>query len=65
MTSIFIKLLILNRFFHFYLFNMDSALNIYTLVIKVYTGVPNIALEGSVSQIVYLGPGFYFMIKNG
>ena len=61
----FMKLLILNLFFHFYFLNMDISLNIYTLVIKFYTGVRNIPIEGSVSQIFYLGPGFYFMIKNG
>ena len=33
--------------------------------VKFYTGVPNIPLEGTVSQISYLGFGFYFMIKNG
>ena len=65
MTSIFMKLLILNRFFHFYFLNMDISLNMYTLVIQFYTGVPNISHEESVSQIFYLSPGFYFMIKNG
>ena len=44
---------------------MDISLNIYTLVITFYTDVLNIPLEGSVSQISYLGPTFYFMIKNG
>ena len=44
---------------------MDISLNIYTLVITFYTGVLNIPLEGTVSQIFDLGPGFYFMIKNG
>ena len=58
-------LLILNLFFHFYSLNMDISLNIYTLVIKFYTCVLDIPLEGSVSQIVYLGPGFYFMTKKG
>ena len=59
------NLLILNLFFHFYFFNMDILLNIYTLVIQFYTGVLDIPLEGSVSQIFYLGPSFYFMAKNG
>ena len=63
-TSIFIKLLILNLFLRFYFLNMDISLNIYTLVITVYTGVLNIPLERSVSQIFYLGPGFYVMIKK-
>ena len=45
------KLLILNLFFDFYFLNMDISLNIYTLVIKFYTGALNIPLEGTVSQI--------------
>ena len=59
------KLIILNLFFHFNFLNTDISLNIYTLVITFYTGVLNIPLEGTVSQIFYLGLGFYFMIKNG
>ena len=58
------KLLILNLFFHFYLLNINISLNIYTLLIIFYTGVRNITLEGFVSQISYLGHGFYFMIKK-
>ena len=48
------KLLILNLFFDFYFFNMDISLNIYTLVIKFYTGALNIPLEGTVSQIFFI-----------
>ena len=59
------NLLILNLFCHFYFLNMDISLNIYTLAIKCYTGVLDIPLEGPVSQISDLGPGFYFMTKNG
>ena len=44
---------------------MDISLNIYTLVIKRYTGTLNIPPGGTMSQIFYLGPGFYFMTKNG
>ena len=43
---------------------MDISLNIHTLVIQFYTGALDILLEGSVSQIFYLGPSFYFMTKN-
>ena len=43
---------------------MDISLNIYTLLIKLYTGVLNIPLEGSVSQIFYLGPSFFFNEKK-
>ena len=53
------NLLILNLFFDFYFLNMDISLNIYTVVIQFYTDIPNIPLEGSVSQIFDLGPGFY------
>ena len=63
-TSDFMKLLILSLFFHVYFLNMDISLNIYTLVITFYTGVLNIPLEGTMSQISYLGPSFYFMIKK-
>ena len=59
------NVLILNLFFHFYFLDMDISLNIYTLVMKFYTGVLNILLEGTVSQIFNLGLGFYFMTKNG
>ena len=63
-TSIFMKLLILNLFFHFYFLNMDISLNIYTLVITFYTGVLNIPLEGSVSQIFLFRPWFLFYDKK-
>ena len=43
---------------------MDISLNIYTLVITFYTDILTILLEGTVSQIFDLGPGFYFMTKN-
>ena len=49
-TSVFMNVLILNLFFHFYFLNMDISLNIYTLVITFYTGVLNIPLEETVSQ---------------
>ena len=32
---------------------------------KFSTGLNNIPLEGTVSQIFYLGLSFYFMVKNG
>ena len=64
-TSVFMNLLILNLFFHFYFLNMNISLNVYTLVITFYKGVLNIPLKGNISQIFYLGPGFYSMTKNG
>ena len=54
-TSVFMNVLILNLFFHFYFLDMDISLNIYTLVIQFYTGVLNIPLQETV----------YFMTKNG
>ena len=58
------NLLILNLFFHFCFLNIDILLNIYTLVIRFYTDILNFPLEGTLSQIFYLGPGFYFMTKK-
>ena len=40
-------------------------MNIYTLVIQFYTDILNIPLKETMSQISYLGPGFYFMTKTG
>ena len=59
------NLLILNLFFRFNCLKMDISLNMYTLVITFCTGILNIPLEESLSRIFKLGPGFYFMIKNG
>ena len=58
------KLIILNLFFDFNFLNTDISLNIYTLVIQFCTDVLNIPIEGTVSQICYLGLGFYFMKKR-
>ena len=62
---IFRKLLILNQFFDFYFLNMDISLGICFPSIKFCTVNQKILLEGSVSQIFYLGLSFYFMPKNG
>ena len=32
---------------------------------KFLSGVDNIQMEGMISQIFYIGPSLYFMIKNG
>ena len=56
----FMNLLILNLFFNFNCLNMDILLNMYTLVITFYTGMLNMPLEGSVSQIFDLGPGNFW-----
>ena len=62
---IFRKLLILNQFSDFYFLNMDISLGICLLSMKFCTVSHRILLEGSVSQIFYLGLSFYFMPKKG
>ena len=47
--------------FHFYFLNKDFSLNIEVNVLKSFTDVKNILIEGSVSQIFYLGLSFCFM----
>ena len=44
--------------------NMDISLDICQPVIKLYSGVYNILLEGCVSQFFYLGLSFNFMLKH-
>ena len=55
------KKLIKNQFFHFYFLNSDILLTIEITIIKFYTDVKNIHIEGTVSQILYLGLSFYFI----
>ena len=62
--SLFMNILILNLFSHFYFLNMDISRDIHTLVMKFYAGALNIPLDGNLSQIFDLGPGFYFMTKK-
>ena len=47
--------------FHFYFLAKDSLLNIVYLISKLFRDVKNITLEGTVSQIFYLCPSFYFI----
>ena len=35
------------------------------MILKLYKHADNIHLEGTVFQILYLGLGFDFMLKNG
>ena len=53
------------QYFYFYFLNKDFWLNIGVNVLKFSTDVKNIRMEGSVSQILYLGLSFYFIAKNG
>ena len=47
--------------FHFHFLNKDFSLNIEVNVLKSFTDVKNILIEGSLSQIFYLGLSFCFM----
>ena len=44
---------------------MDISLNTCFSGIKLFMIVHNIISEGSMSQIFYLGPSFYFYVKKG
>ena len=59
------KVWILNLFYHFYFLNMDISLNIEVSIIKFATGIDKNHMQGTLSQIYYLGLGFYFMANNG
>ena len=53
------------QYFYFYFLNKDFWLNIGVNVLEFSTDVKNIRMEGSVSQILYLGLSFYFIAKKG
>ena len=55
------KKLIQNQFLHFYFLNIDISLIVEIAVIKSNTDVKNIHMEGTLSQIFYLGLSFYFI----
>ena len=59
------KVWILNLFYYFYFFNIDISLNIEVSTIKFSTGIDKNNMQGTMSQIIYLGLDFYFMAKNG
>ena len=46
---------------HFYFFNSDISLINNFPIIKFHMPIENTQIEGSVSQILYIGPSFYFM----
>ena len=50
---------------HFYFFIQDFSLNITWILLILYRHVHNIHMEGTVSQIFYLGLSFIFILKNG
>ena len=49
----------------FFFLNMDISLRICIPDMKFCIVDHKVLLEGSVSQIFYLGLSFYFMLKNG
>ena len=44
---------------------MDILHNVDGSKLKSYLWLDNVYLERTVSQFFYLGPSFYFMMKNG
>ena len=44
---------------------MDISVTIYIIQLTFSVWVLKVLLEGSSSQIYYLGPSFHFMAKNG
>ena len=52
-------------FCHFYFWNSDISVTIYVIE-KIFSAcVPKVPFEGSVYQIYYIGPCYYFMSKIG
>ena len=55
------EILILFHFFHFYFSAEDISLNIWLKFMKFFIDDKNIALEGTLSHFIDLGPSFYFI----
>ena len=53
------------HFFHLYFLNKDFSLNTEVNVLKSSTYVKNVLMEGSVSQIFYIGLSFCLSQTNG
>ena len=51
----------LKFFFYFYFLNVDISLVMHDPHFKFYICIENIAVEGTVSQILYIGPTYFFM----
>ena len=49
------------KIFHVIFFNKDISITVADIILKFCMVVLHILPEGSLSQIVYLGPSFYFM----
>ena len=54
-----------NRIFDIYFFNVNFSLTIAHREFKSRLHSLHTPLKGTLSQIFYLGLGFYFMSKNG
>ena len=53
------------HFFHFYFFNKDISFVSLDIIMKFWTVIHKVLIEGSVSQIFCLGLSSHFMLKNG
>ena len=49
------------QFFHVIFLNNDISVTVADIILKFCMSVLHILPEGSVSQILYSGPSFYFM----
>ena len=58
-----VKKYIRKLFLHFYFLNVDIFLTMQDPTLKFYIHIENINVEGTVSQIFYIGPGS-FSIKH-
>ena len=59
------RILDIIMFFRKYEFNIDISVTIHVFDLKFCFHILKVPLEGSVSQILYLGLSLYFMSKNG
>ena len=48
-------------FFYFYFLNVDISLTMYTICLKLMLHTEKIAMEGTMSQIVYTSPHLFFI----
>ena len=53
--------LIYYQFFHLYSLNKDISVTMYVIDLICYVCILNIPFEGTVSQLFYLGPIFFFI----
>ena len=53
-----------NCFFNFYFLNVGISLIMHDRHLKLYICIENIAVEGTVSQICYIGPSSFSIKSN-